>query len=252
MLLAIDIGNTNINCGLFKGKRLLKRFSLPTPGYSRSLLEKRIANAYLEAAVICSVVPEATKVLARDLRVLLAPPVYIIGKDFKVPIKNLYRKPRQVGQDRLVNAYAGLALYQSPLIIIDFGTAITFDVISKDGDYLGGMIIPGLELSLRTLAQNTALLPKVKLARPREFIGRDTRASILSGIIYGFAALSNDLVARIKSKIGQQARVIATGGNARLVADYCKEIERVIPELTLTGINLCGLAFLKKFIDRHT
>ena len=155
-----------------------------------------------------------------------------------MPIRNLYRKPKQVGQDRLVNAYAASALYGAPLIVIDFGTAITFDIISKNKEYLGGMILPGLGISLEALHERTALLPKIKLSKPQEFIGRDTRNSMLSGIIYGFAALTDDLTNRIKKKIGKNVLVIGTGGNINLIGRYCRKIDRIDPDLTLKGIAL--------------
>jgi type III pantothenate kinase len=122
--------------------------------------------------------------------------------------------------------------------VVDFGTAITFDVISKHKEYLGGMILPGLEISLAVLAERTALLPKIKLNKPKEFIGRDTRNSMLSGIVYGFAALTDNLAKRIKNRIGQSAKVIATGGNIHLIGKYCKKIDKIDRDLTLKGLNL--------------
>lgn len=163
---------------------------------------------------------------------------YIIGKDIKGFIKNSYRKPKEVGTDRLVNAYAGIRLYGAPLIAVDFGTAVTFDVVSRNKEYLGGMIIPGLSISLDALASRTALLPRVSLKKPSEFIGRDTKSSILSGIIYGFAALTDDLAERIRSKIGRGAKVIGTGGNVELISKYCRYIDKIDTNLTLQGLNL--------------
>jgi len=238
MLLAIDIGNTNISFGLFKGKVIVKRFAIPTKDYNLKRLKKAAAKIDIADAVICSVVPSFTAKLARDLKILLARRPYIIGKDIKVPIKNLYRKPEQVGQDRLVNAYAGVVFYGAPLVVVDFGTAVTFDVVSGGKEYLGGMILPGLRISLDALAERTALLPRIKLERPGEFIGRDTRNSMLSGIVYGFAALADDLSRRIKDKVGKDTLVIATGGNINLIAKYCQGIDRIDRDLTLKGLNL--------------
>ena len=237
MLLAIDIGNTNISFGVFKGDRIIKRFNIPTKSYVLKRLRKSLGKLNIADVVICSVVPSATNTLVKDLKKLLSTKPYIIGKDLKVPIKNLYRKPRQVGQDRLVNAYAGVNLYGAPLIVIDFGTAITFDVISKNKEYLGGMILPGLEISLDALNERTALLPKIQLDKPKEFIGRDTRSSMLSGIIYGLVAISDDLSERIKLKIGKKAKVIGTGGNIGLVGSYCKKINKIDRDLTLKGLK---------------
>ena len=239
MLLAIDIGNTNISLGLFRNERLISRYDIPTK--QRSYLpdlKKIFNNNKIDDVIICSVVPESTIILKKELKKLLDKKSIIIGKDIIVPIKNLYRKPKQVGQDRLVNAYAGAKLYSAPLIVVDFGTAITFDVISKHKEYLGGMILPGLEISLDVLGKRTALLPKIKLNNPKEFIGRDTKDSILSGVVYGFAALTDDLAIRIKNKIGKSAKVIGTGGNIGLIGKYCKQIDKIDRDLTLKGLNL--------------
>jgi type III pantothenate kinase len=239
MLLAIDIGNTNISLGLFIGNRLRKRLVIPTKEKKyQTCLKKIFRQKKIRDAIICSVVPDVTQILEQDLKRLLGRRPYIIGREIKVPIRNLYRKPRQVGQDRLVNAYAGIMLYGAPLIAVDFGTAITFDVVSENKEYLGGMILPGLEISLVCLSEKTALLPKIKLAKPKEFIGRDTRKSMLSGIVYGFAALTDDLVIRIKKKIGKNAKVIGTGGNINLIGRYCKRLDRIDRNLTLKGLNL--------------
>lgn len=238
MLLTADIGNTNITFGLFKGKRLTKKINIPTKDYCLQILKGKLGRMKPSASIICSVVPDATKILKRDLRRLLGKESVIIGKDIKVPIKNLYRKPEQVGQDRLVNAYAGVKLYGAPLIVVDFGTAVTFDCISRRGEYLGGMILPGLRISLEALAQKTALLPKIGLELPRELIGRDSKNSMLSGIVFGFAALTDDLVKRIKNKIGKNAKVIGTGGNIQLVGKYCHDIDICDISVTLKGLNL--------------
>ena len=239
MLLAVDIGNTFITLGVFRGRRLVKRAALPTKSKAHlNNLKSFISGNIIENAIICSVVPQATVTLTKDLRRLLNTEPYIVGKNIRVPVKNLYRKPRQVGMDRLVNAYAGIKLYKAPLVAVDFGTAITFDVVSKKGEYLGGMIIPGLKISLEALAERTALLPRIKLSSPKEFIGKDTRNSMLSGIIYGFAALTDDLSQSLKRRIGNSARVIGTGGNIELIRKYCKKIDIVDRDITLKGLNL--------------
>jgi len=252
MLLAIDIGNTNISFGIFsatkrggfannygeKGNKIIKRFDIPTKDYNLRKLRRNLGKINADDAIICSVVPDAAKIVKKDLQKLLGRRPYIIGKDIKVPIKNLYRNPRQVGQDRLVNAYAGIKFYGCPLIAIDFGTAITIDVVSKNKEYLGGMILPGLGISLDALRQRTALLPKVKLRKPEEFIGRDTKNSILSGLIYGFTALADGLTRKIKKSIVKEAKVVATGGNISLIGKYCKQIDKIDADLTLKGLNL--------------
>lgn len=237
MLLAVDIGNTNITFGIFGNNKLIKKFDLPTKKYNLKKLISCLGKAHLEICIICSVVPKSTKILERDLKPLVKSKPYILGKSVSVPIKNFYRRPSQVGQDRLANAYAGLTLYGAPLIIVDFGTAVTFDVISKNGAYLGGIILPGLRISLDALSRQTALLPLVKLCRPKELIGRDTKCSILSGIIYGYAALTDGLIGAIKRKIGKNALVISTGGNANLISKYCAKVTKIDGDLTLKGLN---------------
>lgn len=252
MLLAVDIGNININFGIFKNKKLLERFFIPTKKYNGKRLKDLLSKIEIDKSIICSVVPLITKLVAKDLKRILSKQPHILGKDIFVPIKNLYRQPKRVGQDRLVNAYAGITLYGSPLIVIDFGTAVTFDIISKNKEYLGGMILPGLEISLTALSEKTALLPKIKLNKPKEFIGRDTKNSMLSGIVYGFAALTDALIKRIKENIGKQAKVIGTGGNINLIATFCQSFDRIDNALTLKGLHLiynrAVLKSSKKFI----
>ena len=239
MLLAIDIGNTNINCGLFCGNAIMKRFFIPTGAYSQERLRSALhKNRIKECEVIlCSVVPSVTRVLGRDIRMVLGKSPHIVGQDLPVPIKNLYRHPKKVGSDRLVNAFAGIKRYGAPLIVVDFGTAVTFDVISRNKEYRGGMILPGLNISLDALSARTALLPRIKLARPAEFIGRDTKNSILSGLVYGFAALTDHLIEKIKGKIGQGALAIGTGGDIDLVCRYCRNLDAIDKDLTLEGLG---------------
>lgn len=243
MLLSIDIGNTSITLGLFRAARLIKRYSLPTKGYAIAGIKRGLGNRIPDAAVICSVVPHATRKLAGELK-RLGLAVYIIGRDIKVPVRNLYRDPKQVGLDRLVNAYAGIRLYGAPLVVVDFGTAVTFDAISKNKEYLGGMILPGMKISLEALNERTALLPKIGLAEPEDFIGKDTKNSMLSGLFYGFGSLTAALSRSIKGKIGRDAKVILTGGNAAQIAPYCKGVYKVDPDLTLKGIFLLTKSFL--------
>jgi type III pantothenate kinase len=238
MLLAVDIGNTNITMGVFKGERLVRRLDIPTSAtqeYAKRLKALR-ARYPIDNAVVCSVVPLATSLLARAARAQKVR-IRIVNQGIKIPVKNRYRHPRQVGQDRLVNAFAGIRLYGTPLIIVDFGTAITFDVISRAGDYLGGMIVPGVQISLDALAERTALLPRV-LARPaQELIGRDTRASMLAGVVRGYAALTDGLISLLRRSTGA-SMTVATGGAARLIVPYCRFVKTVDPDLTLKGIEL--------------
>ena len=239
MLLAIDIGNTNISGGIFVGEKLKCQFDIATKTYKKvQLLKKLRAYPEISASIICSVVPNLTRVIQRDLKLFYGRTPYIIGKDLIVPIENRYRIPKQVGQDRLVNAYAASSLYVSPLIVIDSGTAITFDAISKDRAYLGGLIFPGMNISLEALKEKTALLPQVKLQQPKMLIGRDTKNSILSGVVFGTAALSKELAARIKQSLGKNVRIIGTGGSIFLIKRYSGMKIEINRDLTLIGIKL--------------
>lgn len=235
MLLAIDIGNTTVAFGIFEGKKLRSSWKIPT----QSLLLKKTLRLPkdINSAIISSVVPKATPIIKKAVVKKCEIHPLLLGGNIKAPIKNLYRKPKQVGQDRLVDAVAVKELYGYPAIVIDFGTAITFDVISKRGEYLGGIIVPGIETSLKALSSRAALLPKIKVSAPKELVGRDTVSSMRSGIFHGFGALCDGLVAKLKAKYGPM-KVIATGGHAVLMAKFSKSIDIVNPNLTLQGLRL--------------
>lgn len=271
MILAIDIGNTTTSFGLFRGGRLARRFDLPTILHASSTelrrrLKARLAGARVERAIICSVVPKMTRVLPGILRALGIRRVALVGRDVRVPLRNRYRYPKQVGQDRLVGAYAawsalgrgaprGRPAGRSPerarqresrdCIVCDFGTAITIDLVTKAGEYLGGLIAPGMEISLEALATRTALLPKVALKQPPELLGRDTANSIRSGILYGCAALCDGLVTQLKRRHAPKALVVATGGASSLVSRHARQIDVVRPNLVLEG--LFRLSQLQKY-----
>ena len=248
MLLALDVGNSSITVGLFRGRRLVARGRIPT-GKARSaeeyrkalrglLRELKVPPERIEGAILSSVVPRATAALKGALRGLVRPKPLVLGENVKAPVVNRYRVPRQVGQDRLVNAAAALALYGGPAIVVDFGTAVTIDLVSRRGEYMGGLIVPGLEIALEALADRTALLPRIGLTPPREFLGRDTHASMSSGLFHGYGALCDGLVAAMKRRHAPRARVIATGGHARMIAPFCRSIRIVDPDLTLRGLYL--------------
>ena len=245
-VLAIDIGNTNITAGIFKGAKLLGKTKVPTSSYSSYIrrFKKLIKEAGLEVsgvdeAIVSSVVPLALARLVVELRRMSGTiKITIIGRDLKVPVRNMYRIKNEVGQDRLVNAFAAKVLYGTPAVIIDFGTAITFDIISKRGDYLGGLILPGIELSLSSLYRNTALLPNVELESASSIIGKDTVNSMRGGILFGFGAMCDGLVAQYKKILGRSTKVIATGGNSKLMKRYAKSIQKVDENLTLKGLQL--------------
>jgi type III pantothenate kinase len=242
-ILAIDIGNTNITLGIFKGKRLVRRSRIPTSRFSRykTDLKAFVAKWNPDGVIISSVVPEALKKLKKVLSGISKSKIRVLGEGATVPIKNLYRIKAQVGQDRLVNAFAAKVLYGTPAVVIDFGTAITFDIVSGRGGYLGGLILPGIEMSLTGLYEKTALLPKVRLAATPDIIGRDTVNSIRGGILFGFGAMCDSLILRYRKLLGKDLKVIATGGNSKLIKRYAKSIQRVDEDLTLKGLMLIGL-----------
>ena len=159
-----------------------------------------------------------------------------MGKDLKVPINNLYKKPAQVGQDRLVNAYACKELYGSPAVVLDFGTATTFDYINQFGEYEGGIITPGVGTTIDALAEKTALLPRIKLDKPDSLIGKDTVGSIRSGVFFGIASMCDGLILKIKKTYKNDPIIIATGGLANLFCPYCNEINKIDKYLTLKGL----------------
>ena len=248
MLLAIDVGNTSMTLGLFRGKRLVAhgRIATASPrtvpqcaGALRQALKRmRATPADLQDAIVSSVVPQATRLLKPALKKLLRRRPIIVGETVKAPIRNRYRIPSQVGQDRLVNAVGAYTLYGGPAIVVDFGTAITIDLVSGRREYLGGLIVPGMEIALETLSARAALLPRIRLERPKEFLGRDTVGSMKSGIFHGYSALCDGVVRRLKSKHAPKARVVGTGGHVVLIAPYCRTIQIVNPYLTLQGLQI--------------
>lgn len=239
MLLAIDIGNSNITAGIFKGRKLAFVFDLPLSSYSKEKFQKKLKiKQKPDIILICSVVPEVELKLKQDLKTLTGKTPLIIGKDLILPIENLYRKKKELGQDRLLNSYAAVKLYKGPAIVIDAGTAITIDAVSKEGAYLGGIIFPGLNLLAKALKDNTALLPKITLKNPAELIGKDTKNSILSGIVFGSSAMCEGIINRIKKETGEDPKIIGTGGNIELIKDSSNLDIIIDKNLTIKGLNL--------------
>lgn len=242
-IVTIDIGNTNIVCGIFRGRRLVGERRIATKRCTSTVQVQRWLTSILgdrkeiQGMILCSVVPRRNRFFKKAAR-LLRLPLEIVGETLSSPIPNRYRIPLQVGQDRLVNAYSALVQYGAPAIIVDFGTAITVDLVSRKGEYLGGVIAPGMGISLEALNEKTALLPYVRLHPPSSLLGRDTEGSILSGAFHGFASLCDGLISKLRGKYGVRIRAIATGGHSTVIAPYCKEINRINPHLTLQGLRL--------------
>ena len=248
MLLCIDVGNTNIVLGVFDGERLVADFRLHTDERATGdelgllvvgLLRGRdIDPSSITAVVASNVVP----ILARPIDDLahhyfhMAP--MVVGPGIRTGMRILYEDPRQVGADRIVNAIAAFRRYGGPAVLVDFGTATTFDAISANGDYLGGAIAPGIVISLDALVAHTAKLTRVELLAPPVVIGRNTTASMQAGLVYGYVGLIEGIVGRMKAELGDGAKVIATGGLAELIASQTTAIDSVDQRLTLDGLRI--------------
>ncbi len=232
-ILAVDIGNTSATFGIYSHGKLGLVFRVPTRELGRAKLPRIAADE----AAIASVVPSAGKILKKRLQ-RLGVKTRLVGADIRVPIKNRYKDPKQVGMDRLMNAVAFYHKYKKAGIVIDFGTAVTFDAVSAKGEYLGGVIAPGIDIALEALFQKTALLPRIRLAHPTGIIGRDTVDSIRAGAAYGIGGLCDGIVARLKAKLGKNTVVVATGGYAPFMKRYCASFKNIRPSLVLDGIYL--------------
>jgi len=238
-LVLIDVGNTSTHFTFYAGGRFVRSARVPTAALSgRTLRGLKIPFKEARAAIVASVVPFAGTILKKKLQVLFGLKTTLIGPGFAVPIVNRYKKPRQVGTDRLVNAAAAYQKFKKELIIVDFGTAITFDVVSRKGEYLGGVIAPGIEITLDALFQKTALLPKARLKHPKVVVGRDTVESIRIGCSYGIGGLCDRMIDLIAKKQGLKPVVLATGGYASFMTRYCRRLNRIDGDLTMKGILL--------------
>jgi len=245
MIVTVDIGNTNINVAFCSGRRITAAppisSNLPAAVIGRQLsrILKCVSRSRLEAVVVCSVVPPVSRTVERITRRMFGKPAVFLGRDLTIPIKNRYGNPRQVGQDRLACAFAAVEFYGAPAIVIDLGTAITVDVVSRQREYLGGIIIPGLRLSAESLFRKTALLPMVDIRSPKALIGKDTQSSILSGLFYGYGQMLQGLIVLIKKKVSGRPKVIITGGYAALMQKYLHPRADILDEaLVAKGIFL--------------
>jgi type III pantothenate kinase len=249
VLLAVNVGNTNTTLGVFRGSELVQHWRLSTSPRRTAdemavvfgaLLEQQGLSftSQITGVVISSVVPTSTTAL-RDMveRYFNFPPVMVEpGTKTGVPI--LTDNPREVGADRIVNALAAYDRYGGPLIVIDFGTATTYDVVSGKGEFLGGVIAPGVQVSNAALSSSTARLPQVELHPPKSVIGKNTVEAIQSGLVYGAAAEADGIIERIRAELGVPARAIATGGLAPLIVPSCTLVDEQDPWLTLEGLRL--------------
>ena len=229
--------------GTFKGHKLINHWRLCTDRGKTAdeygiLLTALIDSLKIKGIIISSVVPPLLKVFQEvSKRYLHVSPIIVkTGMDTGIFIK--YPRPEELGADRIVNATAARHLYKGPVIIIDFGTATTFCALSDEGNYLGGIIAPGIGISVEALFEKTALLPRIELVKPERVIGKDTVQGMQSGVIYGFTELVDGLVKRMKKEFSSRARVVATGGWAELIASESKTIDEIDPFLTLKGLEI--------------
>ena len=248
MLLAIDIGNTNIKIGIFDGDKLISTWRLTT-GVDRSpdeydsllytLLQRQgVPLSKITGGALCCVVPPLVSIFQEVCQKYLGTSLLIVEPGVKTGVRISLDNPREVGSDRVVNAVASHHLYGEPVIVIDFGTATTFDVVSQEGDYLGGAIAPGINIASEALFTRTAMLPRIELARPKQVIGRSTITAMQSGIIFGYIGLIEGMLRRIKQELRSEAKVVATGGYAYPLAKEIPEIDIINPDLSLIGLHL--------------
>lgn len=248
MIMAIDVGNTSTTFGIFIGDELKHHWRIST-NYQRTSDElgmmflsffqhAGVDFRLIKDVIICTVVPTITHTLSNAIKkYLLREPIFV-GPGIKTGVNIKYENPREVGSDKIVNAAGALKLYGGPLIIVDFGTATTFCAINENRDYLGGVICPGIRISAEALFENASKLPRVEITEPKRVIGRNTAASIQSGMFYGYVGQVEYLVKEIKKEMqAENIKVIATGGFAKLIASRCKCVDEVNRLLTMYGLK---------------
>ena len=251
MLLAVDIGNTNVTFGVFEGERLINTWRMATdaskmPDEYAVFLLNLVRMAGLEPSAItgiamCSTVPPLVSTFRELFARYFDVPVLTLGPGTKTGVRIRMDNPREVGPDRIANVAAAHHLYDGPVIVVDIGTATTFDIVSGEGDFPGGVIAPGITDAAKALFTRAAALPQIELIAPKQAIGSNTVAAMQSGVIFGYAGLIEGIIARISRQLGEKARVVATGGYAQLVVDETPVIDEVNPDITLIGLMLIYL-----------
>ena len=248
MLLAIDVGNTQTHLGMFRDDELVEHWRFATARFATadelatvlaSLLDLReLRLRDVSATIVSSVVPT----LAREYEQLIERYVHgrgaLVGPWLKTGMPIRIDTPQELGADRLVNAVAAYDRVGGACIAVDFGTAINYDVVSSAGEYLGGVISPGIEISLEALAARAARLPRVDIEQPKRAIGRGTQEAIQAGVVYGYAGQVDGILGRVREELGQEATAVATGGFAQAIVPFCDEVDEVDDLLTLTGLKL--------------
>jgi len=248
MIFVIDVGNTDTVFGVYAGEVLAEQWRSPSDQrltadayaaqIAAQLAARHCGGGQIEGAIICSVVPALVAPLREACGQCLQKPALVVGPDMDTGIKICYENPQELGPDRIANAAAAHAKYRRSLIVIDCGTATTFDCVSAAGEFLGGVIAPGLALSGEALQQRTARLPRVDLSAPPRVVARTTVAAMQAGIVVGHAGMVDSMVERISQEVGAGLYVVATGGLAHLIADHARSIDAVDSALTLYGLKI--------------
>ncbi|MBM3849961.1 MAG: type III pantothenate kinase [Verrucomicrobia bacterium] len=247
MILLLDVGNTNTHVGWGTDKRLGSLGDIPTPawadGQAPRRLEALLPDRPVTGACFCSVVPAVDERLQQWVRRRFGFAALSLNPSTLRGVGIDYPRPETIGQDRLANAVAVRHHHGAPALVVDFGTAVTFDVVDRAGNYAGGIIAPGLSAMTDYLHEKTALLPRIRIRAPRRVVGRNTEEAMLSGAVFGYRGLVSGIVRELKRELGvRRLPVIATGGYARLIARGLPELDAVVPGLTLEGLRLTALA----------
>ena len=248
MLLAIDVGNTHTVVGLYEGTELVRHFRIESVR-GRTADEFHVVLSTLmrlaeidpkgvQASILASVVPALTDTVVQAVKLAFGHEIMVVGPGIKTGMPILYEIPREVGADRIVNAVAAYERVRGGVIVVDFGTATTFDCVSHRGEYLGGAIAPGIQISAEALFSRAAKLPKAELVKPPRVLGRNTIQSMQSGIIYGYVEMVDGLVERLAKEMGYPCTTLATGGLASLIRPESRTIDEVIESLTLEGLRI--------------
>jgi type III pantothenate kinase len=247
MILLFDIGNTRTHIGLANDRRVVKQINVPTRewfgGKAKSLVAKFAGTKKIEGAVLCSVVPRATPLVRKTVHALWKLDVLELTPRTVRGVGIDYPKPNSIGPDRLANAVAARNRFGAPVVVVDFGTAVTFDVVNRAGNYAGGIIAPGLAAMTDYLHEKTALLPRITIREIKTTVGKSTEQAMLIGAVHGYRGLVRELIAELKRELRvKKLPVVATGGYAKLMAAKLPEISAVALDLTLEGLRLVWLA----------